>query len=1084
MAHVVIGPAAAGKTRYVIERARVLTSEHALAQVWLIAPESNQARGLRQRLAAAGGALGVRVGVFADASREILAVAGRSVPEAPDALAQRVAADAVDALLQAGTLQHYAGIGRTPGFIRALRRLIAELKRNRILPEDFARLATPYGPRLLELAALYHRYQTRLLSLDWADLEGLGWLAIEALDDTERPLHLPWRAILVDGFDSFTPTQLDLLARLATRVPELTLTLTGQPGDPRRAHRRYATTLGRLRERLPDLTLEYLPANTTRSESLRRLEADLFRATDPQGQAPDAASRSHEPPGRASPEVQALELQSPEHEAREALRWIKARVVRDGVRVGRCAIITNRLDPYEPALRATAREFGVPIEVARFARLADNPAVTALLTALDLALGGFATRPLFDLLRSPYLDLARLSLTPEAVDQLEAIARWGQITGGREQWDAAFEVLAQAAAPERPLHDEPALALARGPGARLLQASLNQLFERLRPPTTGALDTYMRWLDQVREGIFREPQAGAAPEGEALQDDGVPEPPPDPIWVEDQDGLSLADLATERPTAPVMTRPGASLDLARRDAAAHAALSDLLADLLQADALLAQGPIDYPRFYDQVRGAVEAAGYRVAIPPDQAVYVSDVLAARGVTADAVAVLGLAEGNFPAPVSEDPFLSDLERQELKANGLDLELSLRSDQQSLFYEAVTRAERFLLLTRPYLSETGESWPPSPYWTAALEALALAPDRRQGDTLPAPADAASVVEVLTTAARRRRLPAAFAGLRAELAHLTHAAGVLADQLGPLADTTAGDLSALRPRLQARFGREHVWSPSQLETYTGCGYRFLIERVLALEAREEPETGYDAAQLGAMLHDLLERIVRRAPDLDPAALDTAIAELAPTVLNHAPRVYGFRPTHLWPVQQKQLLATLRTTLLALAQQADEGFRPTHFEVDFKTLVLDTDDGPVHVRGRIDRIDVDAQGHVRVIDYKTGSSGLSPSDLIQGRRLQLPLYALAAERALALGHVVDGWYWKIHQAAPSALQLATFVDEGRQRRGPAGAVATVLEHVARAVAGIRAGRFAPTPPADGCPSYCAATAWCARYRPGAWGGK
>jgi ATP-dependent helicase/DNAse subunit B len=1073
MAHLVIGPAAAGKTRHVIERARTLTSEHALAQVWLIAPESNQARGLRQRLAAAGGALGVQVGVFADVSREILALADRSVPEAPDPLAQRVAADAVDALLQVGTLQHYAGIGRTPGFIRALRRLIAELKRNRILPEDFARLATPYGLRLLELAALYHRYQTRLLSLDWADPEGLGWLAIEALDDPQHTLRLPWRAVLVDGFDSFTPTQLDLLARLATRIPELTVTLTGQPGDPRRAHRRYVTTLGRLRERLPDLTLEHLPANSTRPEPLRRLEAALF-------------DRSDGPTVRRSvrPNAQALELQSPEHEAREALRWIKARVVRDGVRVGRCAIITNRLDPYEPALRAAAREFGVPIEIARFARLADNPAVAALLTALDLALGQFATRPLFDLLRSPYLDLNRLSLTPEAVDQLEAIARWGQITGGRTQWDEAFELLAQAATPERHLHDEPALALARGPGARLLQASLHQLFERLRPPATGTLDTYMRWLDQVREGIGREPDAGAVPESEARQNDGMPEPPPDPIWVEDPDGVALADLAAERPNTPVMTPTSASLDLAQRDAAARTALSELLADLLRADALLAQGPIDYPRFYDQVRGAVEAAGYRVAIPPDQAVYVSDVLAARGVIADAVAVLGLAEGNFPAPVSEDPFLSDLERQELKANGLDLELSLRSDQQSLFYEAVTRAERFLLLTRPYLSETGESWPPSPYWTAALEALALAPDRRQGDTLPAPADAASVVEVLTTAARRRRLPAVFAGLRAELAHLTHAAGVLADQLGPLADTTAGDLSALRPQLQSRFGHAHVWSPSQFETYTGCGYRFLVERVLALEAREEPETGYDAAQLGAMLHDLLERIVRRVPDLDPTTLDTAIAELAPTVFDQAPRVYGFRPTRLWPVQQRQLLVALRTTLLALAQQVAEGFRPEHFEVDFEALVLDIDDGPIRVRGRIDRIDVDPHGRVRVIDYKTGSSGLSPDDLITGRRLQLPLYALAAERALALGQVVDGWYWKIRQAAPSALRLATFVDEDRQRRGPAGAVATVLEHVARAVAGIRAGQFAPTPPADGCPSYCAAATWCARYQPGAWAGK
>jgi superfamily I DNA/RNA helicase len=90
-------------------------------------------------------------------------------------------------------LQHYLPIQRRPGFTLALARLIAELKRARIEPPDFARAVQGRGQRLEELAALYGEYQEALIRLGWADPEGLGWLAVEALQAAPAPASTPLR---------------------------------------------------------------------------------------------------------------------------------------------------------------------------------------------------------------------------------------------------------------------------------------------------------------------------------------------------------------------------------------------------------------------------------------------------------------------------------------------------------------------------------------------------------------------------------------------------------------------------------------------------------------------------------------------------------------------------------------------------------------------------------------------------------------------------------------------------------------------------------------------------------------------------
>ena len=111
------------------------------------------------------------------------------------------------------------------------------------------------------------------------------------------------------------------------------------------------------------------------------------------------------------------------------------------------------------------------------------------------------------------------------------------------------------------------------------------------------------------------------------------------------------------------------------------------------------------------------------------------------------------------------------------------------------------------------------------------------------------------------------------------------------------------------------------------------------------------------------------------------------------------------------------------------------------------------------------------MIDYKSGSSHLSPQDLVDGRRLQLPIYALAANQALGLGEAVEGFYWKLFQKGASALKLSQFKSE--DGTGPEAAFSVATDHIKTIVTHIRQGSFQPLPPQGGCPSYCAAASWC-----------
>jgi len=1071
--HLYLAPAGHGKTAYALDRARRAAADLACTPVVCV-PTQLQVRAWRQSLAAEGGAIGVRVGTFDALYHSCLDAAGEAYTELSDPIQYRLLRALVDEL----PLVHYSPLKDRPGFIQVLQKLVGEWKAARIQPAALEHAVADMGsePRLGELVAIYDAYQKRLQTEGWADRAGVAWLALEALQERAPAVGRDWPLLIVDGFDNLTEVQIAVLQALAGRVGEFLVTMTGcvEDSPPRLVHQRFFKTARRLEQAL-QVKAESLPAlRRQQPHALSFLEAQLFRG-----------GLAHAEP---TPAVECLEAPDRESEVRSALRWLKSLLVgRDGAELlwpGDVALLARDVAPYCAFILQTATEFELPIRLVGGLALRTNPAVAALLDLLRLSLPLSADDPepslprrlVLEAWRSPYLDWsAQVSAdNPEPVgiaandaDALDAVARWGKVIHGLSQWRDALQALAgRTSSPQG--EEERALSarIPTGAEAWTLLGKFERFVWRICPPTQAK--TYREYVSWVEDMIGSDPQPGMRPGPEE----------------EEPTSLRMVDRA-RRP----MQMGGGSIGLEEWDISALQVFKDILRGLVWAEeAVHASQSVDYARFLTDLEGAVSAATYRPPLRAErEEIVVCDVVQARGVPFRAVALLGMAEGEFPATLNEDPFLRDADRQKInQLLGARLDPSTESAEVEFFYESVLRPSERLLLTRPRLADNGADWQPSPFWEEIRRWTALKPQRLRSDSIPLPAESASWTELMESLAAYPESE----GVRAwahrvqpeRLASLQVAVEVLRQRGSGDPSSYNGDLTALACEFRRAYGPDRPWSASRLEAYRACPFRFWVAHVLHLEPREEPEEGLNLAQLGNIYHRILENLYQAPGVENPADIEQLLAALpvvARQVLDEAPGREGFRATAWWQHTRSEIEEDVRHSLEELHSPARAGdYVPAYHEARFDgpdELVVAEGSDLFRLRGRIDRIDRAPDGRVRIIDFKSGGkSGYSNQALLEGKKIQLALYALAARDALHLGEPTDGFYWHVRSAEPSSLSLAKFRGEGGES-----ALEVAVRHAWAAVRGVREGQFSPTAPDDGCPGFCPAVAFCWSYRPG-----
>ncbi len=425
------------------------------------------------------------------------------------------------------------------------------------------------------------------------------------------------------------------------------------------------------------------------------------------------------------------------------------------------------------------------------------------------------------------------------------------------------------------------------------------------------------------------------------------------------------------------------------------------------------------------------------------VFVGSIDEARGCEFRVVFLPGLAEGLFPRRALEDPLLLDDARKELSHP-----LPLRADRnheerQKLRLAVAAASERFIASYPRMDAAEARARVPSFYALELPRALqgALPKLKEFGDETrnaasarlnwPAPREAAEAIDdaeydLATLGTSIGRGTGKAAGARYLMETNTHLARGLRARYSrwrPSWGAADGLITQNAEALEALASQRpaaRAWSPSALEQFATCPYKFALNGIHRLRPREDaaPLEELDPLTRGALFHEVQFTLLSALKaagllPLDEERLKTAI-EAADRTLDRIAAQYEDDLAPAVPRVWKTGIEDLRTDLRGWLQQVaqnDGDWEPAHFEFAFgletraghdpqsmrEEALLDQG---VRLRGSIDLVEKHVpSGVLRVTDHKTGKAPERiPAYTGGGRVLQPLLYALAAERLFGVG--------------------------------------------------------------------------------------
>ncbi|HEY2785926.1 MAG TPA: PD-(D/E)XK nuclease family protein [Fimbriiglobus sp.] len=495
-----------------------------------------------------------------------------------------------------------------------------------------------------------------------------------------------------------------------------------------------------------------------------------------------------------------------------------------------------------------------------------------------------------------------------------------------------------------------------------------------------------------------------------------------------------------------------------------------------------------------------AATVPVAPPAEPAVRILTAENARFADCDYLFLTGLEEGLFPNLAPPESLLTDADRVFLRGAGLSIPdpADRRPAEQALFNDLLARPRLRLVLSYPAVDEKGREKLPSSFLAEWREQN---PDVETKKQMMLIQDYAAG-EIYSDAERRVRYANSLVR------------GITDKSETGLPVPVVENLKRVQQIARARFdgkafgrfdggirpeflnanldllGRGHVFepghvfSPSGLETYVACPFRFWLERVLGVAPLDDPPDAVERTRHGSAIHRAMARyhLAGPSPD-DPKSVASGVrSQFDAAVAEYQARSGGSVPAAMWDLERLRLHRTANRypeqwqSFRAKESKTGPTPVPRLFEATFgltstderpsgPPLVLSLNGLEVRIGGTVDRIDTadvpDGLGFW-IVDYKSGRGSYYTGTAVANLdALQLPLYALAAERVLFPGQparLLGLAYWLVsHTGSKSVLPKMAW-DQFRNQ----------LERwVVDLVTYIRRGAFPLAPRSKTCTATC-----------------
>ncbi|OGW87324.1 MAG: hypothetical protein A3A81_00715 [Omnitrophica bacterium RIFCSPLOWO2_01_FULL_45_10b] len=944
-------------------------------------------------------------------------------------------------ILNTVEFQYFKEARGQSGFLDLVGKMIVELKEYLILPDEFEKRLQPLKGRFPEFEFKYNdlvkidqAYEFQLKKRGLIDQRDSLKLLEEGLERGEF-VDPNLKKVWIDGFSDFSKLQFSFIEFLTRHADEVTVTLTIDE-DPLR--RPLFEIVSETQSTLEDIGFQKKWLNQrnhrTESEDLAHLERNLFRtspviapqglsrsygkklingiasATDgaPSGEAPaqqnggsaglggGKQSRSHEiasassgalPRNDRESAIQIFEATGLSGELEMIAREIKRLARTHGYHFSDMALLLRATDPYVSVIQSVFRRFQIPFELHERWRLSTSPIARTLVSFLQIFLNDWNRNDLFNFLKSSYV-----RTNYELVCAIELQALQKGIFKDRAYWLRSFS------------------------GANILHeiAHFEDQFLGLKTAAE-----FTRWIEAVMKHF-------------GLLD--FPDTANEKTCFDRESARRILLLLEE-----LKMKSGKSVPSLRASAQQNGGSavsgggkrSNLSPEIASTSLGMPSRNDEAVAFARGLMALVEVDLFSIHSRDKNKVQIYNISLARQKEYKVVFLAGLLEKQFPIQIKEDPLLSDIERQALNEHGeiLKERLPRQAFERYLFYLAVTRAKEHLILSYPRFDLEGKEALRSFYVDEVERLFSVeVPKKKQhvADVLPDWRDIASeeegerfVVDTIWSRPEGKRD-----------IHKDHIAFALFNHLRSQPGFASlvrrlfhpAQSAILDERIKPKFlPHEHLWSPTYLELYGECPYRFFSQKVLQLESQQE---GIDFARRGTILHDTLEKFFTWFRDVKHGKVSFEEAgafalETFRNILEKEPltgeRYYRLELQRKW--MEEKILGLLRAELVD-GKFPLPGLSPKYFEYEFTGLTLchsersegskNKDSSPVAqnditgkdaitLRGKIDRIDVDPSGkYALVIDYKTGKN-FKKSNLEDGVSLQLPIYLRAVKEKLGL---------------------------------------------------------------------------------------
>jgi len=939
---------------------------------------------------------------------------------------EALAARSVYVCRQEAELGYFHPVADTPGFPRALASTLGELRLVRVDPSRLAGTGAPGR----DLARLLKCYEKQLKERSLADLAATFAAATEvAQRGKHRLLGLPmlWLDVSADS-----ALECEFLEAIIAESPAIVATALAEDEENVATLERILRVKAARADEAGDSVASPATAQSKNARaqqgsslapselsSLDRLRRYVFSTEAPPPRELDSTVDFFSAPGEGL-------------ECVEIARRIRQAAER-GTSFDQVAILLRHPNDYLPLVEDALRRADIP-GYFTIGTIRPHPAGRAFLALLDCAAEGLPASKFAE-----YLSLGQVPVLEESGAPPEPIGRW---IAPEDEAQGQFSFLfsgssVQLGETTRPVETDESpvvdgtLRAPFGWEKLLIDAAViggKDRWSRRLAGLRAEFDLQLRELegeDESRREFVRKQRARldhlerfALPVVEFL--DSLPKHARWSDWLR-----ALRDLA----------------EMALREP------DSVLAVLSELEPMDEVGPVELPEIRQVL---TERLSFLRREPPLRRyghVLVATIEEAAGRSFELVFLPGLAEGVFPRRPSEDPLLLDEYRKQA-SSALTIQDDRLQEERLLLRTAIAAARRTLSVSYPRMDIVeGRARVPSFHALEVLRAAegrlpALAKlEKRAAESAeshlgwPAPKEAAKAIDdaeydlaVLDGLLRAPLQGEPSRDVKGRARYLMGVNEILARSLRTRAarwsrrswsgadgivdpdESTLGVLAS--QRMMARS-----YSPSALQHFAACPYKFLLYAIHRLQEREESAAieKMDPLTRGGLFHEVQRDVFRemeRAALLPVTAsnLPQAIA-IADAVLNRVAAKYeeDLAPAipQIWRSEIEDLRTDLRGWIRQLVAIHAE-WLPVHFEYAFglhigperdpasspgEATILDG----FRLRGSIDLVEQHRGRPVlRVTDHKTGRVPMErPESVGNGEILQPLLYGLAAQELL-----------------------------------------------------------------------------------------